>query len=153
MGLSATQWGAHDAATLRAVRAYLGQSQSECARALRALGATVGQGAVSGWETGKHVPHPDAIVAIELYCSAVELPGSGSAAGAGDAAGNDAGRAFANLIGTITGERPLSDRQAAAIDALIKRIANGPSFSAGDQWAAETLLRLLALADEHEVSR
>lgn len=141
-------WTDEDAARLRAVRAYLGHSQVQCADALRALGATVGQGAISGWETTKHVPHPDAIAAIARYCERVVLPGTGPAAAGPGASDGDGRRQFDSVIGSITGERLLSDRQAAAIDGLIKRIANGPPLSKRDGPAVQAMLKLLALDDE-----
>jgi transcriptional regulator with XRE-family HTH domain len=134
-------WGGREAATLRSVRAYLGHSQAQCAKALCELGATVGQGAVSGWETGKHVPNPDALTAIERYCrSTAEVPRAVPAPIGGDP--------FDRLIGTITGEPAKSDRQAAFVDAVITRLSSGSPMSEQDVRAIELILPLLGLGGE-----
>lgn len=137
------QWGEREAATLRSVRAYRGHSQADCAKALRELGAIVGQGAVSGWETGKHVPHSEAITAIELYCNAGEVPPvetSDSLPGGTNE--------FNQLIRSLTGEPALSDRQGAAVDALIVRLRTGPPLTKDDRRVALALLGVLGIHDQ-----
>jgi transcriptional regulator with XRE-family HTH domain len=136
-------WTRADGDRLATARRQNGHSQTECAEALRRLGATVGtQASVSNWETARTGPSDSAtLTAIDMYCADVDgadppLPETTTA---------DPASSFPKLVENLLGSPPLSDRQARFIDSLIDRLASGSPLSPEDGVAIRLVSRALGL--------
>lgn len=138
-----TTWTVEDGRRLAAARRRRGHSQQACASELEGLGATTAsQGSVSNWEVGRTGPTSDeTLEAIATYCEAagcVEANVQTSTEESGSAA-------FEDVVAQLVGSRPLSDRQARLIDAVLTRLASGPPLSPDDGTALRFVAGVLGL--------
>jgi transcriptional regulator with XRE-family HTH domain len=163
-----SRWSEADGQRLSRARAHRGDNQTQCADALRALGAEAAtQGTVSNWERGRTGPVASSTLdAIEVYCTVidgikqpydavVDATGMGQLrddggedlnpdeGDTGDVAIGD----FNRIVAGLTGHRPLSERQSRLVDGLIQRLRDGPPMSQDDGSTARHLLRVLGLGD------
>lgn len=106
-----------DAARLLDARTRYGHNQGECAGALRRLGlGGADQPSVSAWESGKRRPHPQTAVVIRQYIE--RAPGRSFQDGHGDR--DDL--AFADVVRSVTGERPIGPIGELAIKSMLEHL-------------------------------
>ncbi len=145
-----TEWTTADGRRLASARRRRNQTQQECAAELKKLGATsASQGTVSNWEVGRTGPtSEESLVAIAKYCHGEDqLDGNGpdnhedrSLTGASSPV------TFEDLVAQLVGSRPLSDRQARLIDAVVSRLETGPPLSPDDGLALRLAARVVGFA-------
>ena len=150
------QWDETHGARLRRARTRRGQTQSECANELRALGASnASQPTVSQWENGNIVqPTLANLTALFAYIGRQSSPGSfrqeNTSGGKDDidqgVPATDSAAVFADMTRRISGEPLLSHRQAALVDAYIQRLNEGPALSDADLRALELVASILGFS-------
>lgn len=144
MGVRKTQWTSVDGHRLASERRRKGHTQKQCAAELRALGATAAsQGTVSNWEVARTGPtSEETLSAIAAYCG-------GQADTANHYVENESitgDAAFEDVVARLVGSRPLSDRQARLIDALLARLETGPQLTPDDGMALRFAAAVLGLS-------
>jgi transcriptional regulator with XRE-family HTH domain len=143
MDVTRPRWGRTERSLLRKARSVHGHTQTQCAAELMALGApTAAQSTVANWESGKtRRPSDLTIGAIEVYCDGV----IGEVDAIDEVPHRDLDREFNEMVTELTGTRPLTDRQARALDGLVTRLTAGPAMSEPDLEVALIVLRLSGL--------
>jgi len=144
-------WGPKKGQALKEARLHLGDTQDDCAEriALHAGGEPVRQGTVYSWEKGRHSPSAANRIAIAQY---IEDAAAKARDGAGVSRRRIARRtthrapaaADPGLTNPLTGERELSERQAALID-MINREA--PHIDDAGMMAIRFNARVLGLGE------
>jgi hypothetical protein len=150
MRVRKTEWTAADGRRLASARRQRNHTQEQCAAHLVRLGApSATQGSVSNWEVARTGPtSDDTRAAIAEYCEFGDEQRGGrpSEAGAKPSVVDTTSGEFDDLVAQLVGSRPLSDRQARLIDAVLTRLEKGPPLSPDDAAALRLVAGVLGLS-------